>query len=56
MELLTILFIILGIAIVWVLLKFILKITTQIFSCGCGIIVLIALILFFLGYIDLPTF
>ncbi len=55
MELLTILLIILGIAVVWTLLKFALKITTKIFSCGCGIIILIGLFLLFLGYIDLAT-
>lgn len=38
-------------AILWVGLKFIFKLTMKIFSCGCVLILVIGAILFFSGYL-----
>jgi hypothetical protein len=52
MDILFTLFIILLVlGIIWVVLRFALKLTMRVFSCGCSIILLIALILILLRYI-----
>lgn len=43
-----ILLFVLALVIVWVLLRFILRLTMRFFSCGCVLIVLVALALFIL--------
>jgi hypothetical protein len=43
---------ILLIAILWLLIKFIFKLTIQIFSCGCLLILLVGAFLFFSGYLS----
>ena len=54
--LLTILLIILAVAIVWMVVKFVFKLTMRVFSCGCLLIVVIGGLLFFLGYLDFLPF
>ena len=41
------------VAILWVLLKLVFRLTMRIFSCGCVLIVVIAAILFFSGAISI---
>lgn len=41
--------ILLVIGLVWVVIKLILKLTAKIFSCGCVVIILVAVLIFFLG-------
>jgi phosphate starvation-inducible membrane PsiE len=54
---LTIFLIILAIAIIWMVIKFVLKLTMRIFSCGCLLILVIGGLLFFFGYLDfIPIF
>ena len=40
------------VAIIWLVIKFILKLTVKIFSCGCLLILVIGAILFFSGYLN----
>jgi hypothetical protein len=55
--LITILLIILAIIIVWMVIKYIFKLTMRIFSCGCLLILVIGALLFFFGYLDfIPIF
>jgi hypothetical protein len=55
--LLTILLIILAIAIIWMVIKFLFKLTMRIFSCGCLLILVIGGLLFFFGYLEfIPIF
>jgi len=56
MEILSLLITIMVIAMIWVVLKFILKLTVKVFSCGCLVIVAIGLLLFALGSIQPPLF
>lgn len=49
-DLTTILIGILVLVILWVGIKFIFKLTMKIFSCGCVMILIIGVILFFSGY------
>lgn len=55
-QLLPVLVFLLVVGIIWILLKFVLKFTVKIFSCGCVVILAIALILYAFGFIELPTF
>ena len=56
-ELVNILMIILVIAIIWMVIKLVFKLTTRIFSCGCLLLLVIGAILFFSGYLQiLPKF
>lgn len=47
-----ILYLILGIALVWMVLKFLLRIAFKIFSIGCGLILLFGAVLVVLRFID----
>jgi hypothetical protein len=47
-------FIVIGL--IWILLKFALKLTIKVFSCGCFVIVVIGLLLFAFGFVELPVF
>jgi hypothetical protein len=40
------------IAIVWMVIKFIFKLTMKIFSCGCLLILVVGAVLFFSGYLS----
>jgi hypothetical protein len=56
-DLTTILIAILVLAIIWLLVKFVFKLTMRIFSCGCLLILVIGGLLFFSGYLQLsPSF
>jgi hypothetical protein len=56
-DLATILIAILVIAIVWIAIRFIFKLTMKIFSCGCLLILVIGGLLFFFGYLEfIPSF
>jgi hypothetical protein len=55
-QLLPIFLIILVIGLIWILLKFVLKLTIKVFSCGCLVILVIGMVLFVLGFIELPAF
>jgi len=48
-QIIPLLLVLLILGLIWVLLKFILKLTSKIFSCGCLIILVIGAIIFFLG-------
>lgn len=48
-QLLPFILILLVIGLVWVVIKLILKLTAKIFSCGCVVIILVALLIFFLS-------
>jgi len=50
--LLSILLIILVVAIIWMVIKFVFKLTARIFSCGCLLIFVIGAFLFFTGFIN----
>ena len=54
--LLTILLIILAVTIVWMVVKFVFKLTMRIFSCGCLLILVIGGFLFFFDYLDFLPF
>jgi len=54
-DLSTILIAILVVAIIWLVIKFVLKLTLRIFSCGCLLILVIGGLLFFTGYLQLST-
>lgn len=56
MKILTILIIILVVAALWTVLKFALKLTSTVFSCGCLVILVIGAILLALGFIEMPAF
>ncbi len=56
MKILTIIIIILLISLLWTLVKFVLKLTSQVFSCGCLVILIIGAILLALGFIEIPAF
>lgn len=47
-------FIVIGL--IWILLKFALRLTVKVFSCGCLVIVVIGLLLFAFGFVELPVF
>jgi len=49
-PLIQVLLLVLAIAIGWVILRFILKITTKIFAIGCLAIIVIGAVLFILGF------
>ena len=51
LDLTTILIGILVIAIIWMAIKFIFKLTMKIFSCGCLLILALDAILYFSGYL-----
>ena len=53
---LPILLIILVIGLIWILLKFVLKLTVKVFSCGCLVILVIGMVLFLFGIVELPAF
>ena len=56
-DLITILIIIAVAVIAWLIIKFVFKLTLQIFSCGCLLILVIGAILFFTGYLQIsPSF
>jgi len=55
-QLVPILIFILVIGLIWTLLKFTLKITVKVFSCGCVVILAIGLLVYALGLVDLPSF
>ncbi len=55
-QLLPIFLIILVIGLIWILLKFVLKLTIKVFSCGCLVILVIGMVLFVLGFIEFPAF
>ena len=42
------LFIIVGLAVLWVVLRFVLRLTAKVFSCGCGAILALGILLFLL--------
>lgn len=48
----SILLIVLVVAIVWMVIKFVFKLTTKIFSCGCLLILAIGAVLFFAGFLS----
>lgn len=52
-DLTTILIGIIILVILWVGIKFILKLTTKIFSCGCALILMIGAILFITGNLNI---
>lgn len=37
-------------AVVWIVLRFVLKLAAKVFSCGCGVIVVIGLLVFLFRY------
>jgi hypothetical protein len=51
-QLVSLLILVLAIALIWGVLKFILKLTAKAFSCGCFAIVVIGGLLILLRYID----
>ena len=55
-ELLPILLVVLAIAILWVLLKFAVKLGLKIFTCGCLVILAVALAMVFLSAGEIPAF
>ena len=55
-QLIPILVFILVIGLIWTLPKFVLKLTGKVFSCGCLDIVVIGLLLFAFGLVELPAF
>jgi hypothetical protein len=50
------LIVLLVIGVIWILLKFVLKLTVKVFSCGCMVLVVIGIILLVLGFIEIPAF
>ena len=50
MALLTTLLILLILAIIWLVIKFVFKLTLTIFSCGCLLILVIGALIFFASY------
>ena len=42
------LFIVAGLAVLWVVLRFVLRLTAKVFSCGCGAILALGILLFLL--------
>ncbi len=48
----SILLIILVVAIIWMVIKFVFKLTARIFSCGCLLILIIGALLFFTGFLN----
>jgi hypothetical protein len=54
-QIFPLLLVLLILGLIWVLIKFILQLTSKIFSCGCLIILVIGAIIFFLGG-DLAVF
>jgi hypothetical protein len=48
---LTVLLILVGLAVAWVLLRFILRLTTKFLTCGCVLIFVLGLILLFATYL-----
>ncbi len=42
------LFIIAGLVVLWVVLRFVLRLTAKVFSCGCGAILALGILLFLL--------
>ena len=56
MKILTTFIIILVIALLWTLIKFALKLTSKVFSCGCLVVLVIGVILLILGVIEIPAF
>ena len=56
-DLTTIIIAIIVLAIIWLAIKFIFKLTAKIFSCGCLLILLIGGLLFLTGYLEItPNF
>ncbi len=53
-QLFPFLIILLVIGLIWVLIKLFLKLTTKIFSCGCVVILVIAVLIFFLSGNSIP--
>jgi hypothetical protein len=54
-QLIPILLVFLVVGLVWTLLKFVLKLTAKIFSCGCLVIILIGIVVAIFGR-DIPVF
>jgi hypothetical protein len=42
------------VAIIWMVIKFIFKLTIKLFSCGCLLILVIGAILVYNGYVNFP--
>lgn len=56
-DLTTIIIAIIVVAIIWLAIKVIFKLTAKIFSCGCLLILVIGGLLFFSGYLQItPSF
>jgi len=56
-DLTTVLIAISVLAIIWLVIKFVFKLTMRIFSCGCLLILVIGGLLFFSGYLHFsPSF
>lgn len=56
-DLTTIIIAIIVVAIIWMAIKFIFKLTAKIFSCGCLLILVVGGLLFFFGYLQItPSF
>ncbi len=56
-DLITILVAIVVIAVIWLIVKFVFKLTMRVFSCGCLLILVVGAILFFSGYLQFnPSF
>jgi hypothetical protein len=51
-QLVSLLILVLVIALIWIVLKFILKLTAKVFSCGCLAIVVIGGLLILLRYLE----
>lgn len=51
-QIIPILGFILIIAVVWTILRLILRLTAKIFSCGCVVILALGLLLLFVGYLE----
>lgn len=52
-QLIQYLLILLGLALAWILLRFLLKLTAKLFVCGCAMIVLVSVITVVLRYLGL---
>jgi hypothetical protein len=49
-QILQIVWLIVILSIVWIVLRFVLKLAAKVFSCGCGAILLIGLLVFLFRY------
>jgi hypothetical protein len=50
-DLKQIIMIVVGLAVVWVVLRLVLKLAKQVFACGCTVIIAIGVFLFLLPYV-----